>query len=715
MKLKKTSKEEENKPKLKKTGADKPALKKAKKRQEQEPVEVVEESKPKYTDLRSVMDYTRPLTIFFSGVEQESYLDILYGLGIRNFLMSYEYLKGRGIKQLKKYPDMHLFIDSGAYTYQNDPQYEQWTEEQWEKQIEEYLAWAKKHKDSIFAIADLDLQYLPNVGYEKVYEWRRKYFEPFMLDTGIPVCFIYHEDGLDVWEYMCKRYPYVGLSLAIDKVEGGSDILRQMFITAEKYNTLCQGMASTNTKLLMQYPFYTVDSTTWLAGLKYGEISVFTGTKMTRIKKNDFETKAFPMISMYQEHFDFDLIRQEDTAEMIRVNAYAFIEAEKFVRERLRSKMYWLKERVGKNDLDNLPPDFFPPCEWFFTEEVQDHKPYARKMNINPEHEDSLLYVSVATALLNWDDPQYEQLVDFFCEDDFSVLSVLHDTFVNRIVPDTHTMIDDLMDFFKACVSGEKDTLLQLGTNFDRVVKERDEKDYITDEEYDYEDVSEMEINNLSAKYLPNPKEGEEAPEISDLDDEIFEEQGIIPIRDENGKFLKGQRQVLKPKKLFSNKYPKLACDMCVNAQRCPEYKAGYVCAYNKMFQRYNTRDMADVIQAMQGIVDLSMQRLQRSMMTEVLNGGLPDPNVSQMMNQSMQLLTQLQRMYESGSQEVIRQTKVLRADGTQEMTTQVSNPQSGGILAQIFGNMNNSDEEEIEETEEPKEVVEATSEVVED
>jgi len=29
-----------------------------------------------------------------------------------------------------------------------------------------------------------------------------------------------------------------------------------------------------------------------------------------------------------------------------------------------------------------------------------------------------------------------------------------------------------------------------------------------------------------------------------------------------------------------------------------------------------------------------------------------------------------------------------LRADGTQEMTTQVSNPQSGGILEKIFGNL---------------------------
>lgn len=58
----------------------------------------------------------------------------------------------------------------------------------------------RKHKDSIFAMADLDLQYL--AGYEKVKEWREKYFEPFMLETGIPICFIYHEDGEYVWEYM---------------------------------------------------------------------------------------------------------------------------------------------------------------------------------------------------------------------------------------------------------------------------------------------------------------------------------------------------------------------------------------------------------------------------------------------------------------------------------------------------------------------------------
>ena len=103
---------------------------------------------------------------------------------------------------------------------------------------------------------------------------------------------------------------------------------------------------------------------------------------------------------------------------------------------------------------------------------------------------------------------------------------------------------------------------------------------------------------------------------------------------------------------------------------------------------------MSDIIQAMQGIADFSMQRLQRGMITEIMEGGLPDPSVTNMMNQTWGYMSQLQRMYECGSQEVIRQTKIMRADGTQEMTTQVSNPQAGGILEKIFGDMGNDKEE---------------------
>lgn len=663
-----------------------------------------EKTAPAFTDLRQVMDYTKPLTIFFSGVEYESYLDILYNLGIRNFLMSYEYLKGKGSSVFKKYSDIRLFIDSGAYTYQNDPQYESYTIEQWEEQIKTYLNWAKKHKDSIFAIADLDLQYLPNVGYETVYEWRKKYFEPFMLETGVPVCFIYHDDGLDYWEYMCKRYPYVGLSLVIDKADNGEEQLREMFRIAEKYNALCQGMASTNTRLLVDYPFYTVDSTTWNVGLKYGEISVWTGTKMTRVKKEDFETKAFPAIQQYDIPFDFDLIREEDKTEMIRVNAYAFVQAEKYVNERLKSRMYWFKAHTVKVDVDNLPEDFFPSADLLKNPNTEEIKAYAKAMNINPECDVVVDLVTGMTVFLNWDNEEYSSLKQEYLDNNAFLIEDLHDTFVNRIVPDLDTKISDIIGFFKECLSGENDKLLQFGTNFDRTVRERDS--YIEEEEEELVDVDEAVIRERVHDLIPTS--GEDTTDLDNLDREIFKKAEIVPTFDERGKFVKGQMVARKPKKMYSKKYPKFACDTCYAAAKCAEYKAGYVCAYQKMFTRFDTRNMADIIQAIQGMAEHNLARMQKSMVMEIINGTV-DPQVTAFIDQNTRLMTLLKQMYECGSAEVLRQTKVVRADGSREETVQVTNPQSGGILEKLFSNIggNKADDtttdEVVVETEEPK------------
>lgn len=657
------------------------------KKVETENVQEVESSSSdskRYTDLHQVMDYTRPLTIFFSGVEYESYLDILYDLGVRNFLMSYEYLRGKGNYVLKKYKDVHIFIDSGAYTYQNDPKYESYTLEQWEEQIETYLKWAERHKDNIFAIADLDLQYLPNVGYEQVYEWRKKYFEPFMLRTGVPVCFIYHEDGLDYWDYMCKRYPYVGLSLAIDKVENGEAQLKEMFRIAEKHNALCQGMASTNTSLLTEYPFYTVDSTTWNVGLKYGEISVWDKTRMRRIKKEDFETKAFPVISLYDRKFDFDLIREEDKTEMIKVNAYAFIQAEKYVNERLKAKMYWFKKRTHKVDVYNLPDDFFPPEQWFF-DGRQGYQSYAEKMNINPECPEAPDFVMDMTMFLNWNARGYSQLRGQYEADDYKVVTELHDLHINRIVDTPQEKIQDLIKFFRECLSGDNDSLLQYGTNFDRILKERDS--YIEDEpEYDTVDLTPEEVRVKLARCLPVPSDGVTS-EIDSLDEEIYRQVDIVPTWGADGKLLKGQTRVRKPKQVYSSKYPKFACDTCYAAQKCREYKPNHVCAFQAMFKRFDTRNQSDIIAAIQGIVNHNMVRMQRAMIIETMNGTI-DTVVSQLMDTNIRYMDMLNKMYENSSAEVLRQSRVIRGDGTVEESVQIQNPQSGGIMEKLFSSL---------------------------
>lgn len=652
-----------------------------------------DQQKPKYSNLREVMDTNRPFSMMFSGVEDDNNFQILYDMGIRNFLISYHYVQKKHLNT-SKYEEMGVkfFVDSGAFTYMSSIEHEEWTIEQWEKHIETYLRWIERHKDIVFAFASLDIEYL--VGGEQVQIWNEKYFEPFMLRTGIPVCFVYHDNATKLtWEQYCQRYPYVGISWGGVDTQGndlkyGVDRLK----IAEKHKSLVHGMAMTQTSLLTKLPFYTVDSTTWLVGLQYGEINFWTGKKMSRLKKDKWKGAMLPQV--VAKGFDEQKLLDEDKKEMIKVNVHAFIEAEAFVQEKLKSRMYWLRpdsvERT-EADLDSIK---YPSILWLDNAQNEsDWEDYAKSFNVSTEDKTMAINcVTDITVFMNWEDEEYKP----YREDIYTpeLIKELHDMWVNRIVSSDEERIADLRQFYTDVLLGKNDKLLVLGTNFDRMVKERES--YITDEEYETADVSEMDLQNTMLKYLPAPVSGSPAPEISDLDDEIFREEGIEPVRDAQGRFIKGQKQVLKPKKLYSNKYPKMACDSCINAQKCPEYKAGYACAYNKMFERFNTRDMGDIIQAMQGITEFSLVRLQRGMLTETMEGGLPDPNVTNMMNQTMGLLSQLQRMYETGSQEVIRQTKIMRADGTQEMTTQVSNPQRGGILEKIFGDIGaNKDEDD--------------------
>jgi hypothetical protein len=657
---------------------------------------------PKYTDLRQVMDYKRPFTVFYSGVEYEQYLDIIYELGVRNFLMSYEYAKGKGSGKLKKYHDMHLFIDSGAFTYQVDPKYKDWTPEQWEGQIKEYLNWARKHKDSIFAIADLDLQYLPNVGYKTVYEWRKKYFEPFMLETGIPVCFIYHEDGMDVWEYMCQRYPYVGLSLSLDKVDSSGTMLHDMFQIAKKYGAVCQGMASTRAGMLLEYPFYTVDSTTWKAGLRYGKTVVFDGKSMHEYDKDQLVTKGQAIFDRYKVKFDIQKILDNDVEEVCRASAYAFMMMEEYIQERTKHNAYWMKEKTIAVDVNNLPEDFFPPVDWFVDPLHAGMKDYAKKMNINPEYDGAYGLVYDMTIFMNWGNGEYEALEGEYLANDGKVISDLHDLFVNRIVPTQEEKLKDLIEFYRDCLSGKNEKLLQIGTNFDRVVKERES--YLEEEDKELVDLSPEEMKVKLYNLLPAP-DGEKGdmPEIEELDEEIARAANIIPVFGPDGKFIKGQVYRPAQREVYSKKYPKFACDTCRVGTKCAEYKAGYVCAYNKLFKRFNFRNMADIYEVMIGMAEHNSVRMQKAMIEETVSG-IFDPNVTSFIDQNMRLLQTMKALQEQSSAEVLRQTRVVRADGSREETVQVTNPQEGGLLEKLLkSRMGKAPVEDEDEDKPPK------------
>ena len=655
--------------------------------------------------LHEVMDKSKLFTIIFSGVENKDYYNWLYELGIRDFLMSYQYIQSNNIDMKARFKDkgVRLFIDSGAHTYQNDPKYLEKGEEFWEEQIKRYLAWVEENKEYIFAIASADYENL--VGAETVKRWYREYFEPFMLRTKIPVCFVWHQNSYADWETYCERYPYVGLSsvntegVALDLNEYSSKLK-----VAEKYGSLVHGFGMTRTSYLPKLPYFTVDSTTWLVGLQYGEINYWRGTRMSRLKKEKWKGDYLPkIINQYSEfNIDRDGLLAEEPKELIKVNALAFISAEKYIRTKLKSKMYWLKPEAVENSREDINiRDKFPSVDWLVEAKTDNWEEYCKNLNIGTDDPERALSNLVDCTVFCFWDLDNEEFQDFknsvYTEE---LINDLHDLNLNTMASSLDEKIEQLKEFYWNCVEGKDDTLLLSGSDFQRRPNEREH--YIEEETEEVVDVPKESILNdlINANLLPMKEDNG----IDELDEEIFKELDITPVRDSKGRFVKGQKKIRKPKNIYSKKFPKLMCDTCYAAQNCPEYKAGYVCAYHKMFKRFDSRNPQDIIDAMQSMVNLNMERMQRLAIFEMLDGGMPDGNLSIMIDQNMRLLSNMKAMIDNGATQVLKRETIVNSDGSSSETVTVNSP-NHSVLEQLFmKNLNNNKEDK----EKPKNVVDA-------
>lgn len=711
----------------------------------------------------------RPTSLIMSGVESDAYFDLAVGAGFDRLLMSYHYIQRKGKRWLRermqKHPHVKLMIDSGAYTFHvKEEEYKQKPVSYFDDYVKKYVEWIRANKDYIFSCVEVDIANI--VGFERVDYYRREFFEP-LKDEGILVCYVWHEwDGKQHWEEMCKKYDYVGFSLEVNNYSEAE--VMKMVNTARRYGAIVHGFALTRVELMSKIPFFSGDSTTWLVGTQYGELNWFDGRKMKRLKKDQWKT-------VYKQKFinlgaNWDLAGQENPYELIRINLLVFKEAEKYIRKRIRGKMYWfpngaklveeggektltkkLIKRVKKNneeketnrnteidekankttgmekilgtdresndlaeidrpktkyeeflelsqpkqkaifDLDEQISKL-PPIEWF-DGDCEDYLEVAKDINMETN---GLSKDDVLDILYNYcvflrdthmlDDENDQQLIEsakFLTKKD---------------VKDREQAIEALKQFYMQNLTGERNDFVVnefLPSEAPPRPKEREE--YLEDEEYELVDVPEEELK----QYLPAPKQDGSMPEVDEIDKEL-KSAGIVPVRDEKGRFLKGQKKVRKSKQLWSKHFPKLACDTCYKAGECPEYKPGHVCAYEKIFKKFKTRDLQDVIDAMTSMADLNLERMQRLMLFETLDGGMPDPSLTAMIDQNMKLLMTIKQLHENRNMIVASQKRVIREDGSEETTMTITNP-SGGILERLFMSSSNSEEKEERKDVTPK------------
>lgn len=120
---------------------------------------------------------------------------------------------------------------------------------------------------------------------------------------------------------------------------------------------------------------------------------------------------------------------------------------------------------------------------------------------------------------------------------------------------------------------------------------------------------------------------------------------------------------------------PKFACSTCTISSECPEFREGYVCAFNDAFKSFDVRSVDNVIELMRIIVNRNKERMFRAFMhEEIVSGGQLDPNVTR---QSEIVLGQLQRMVELSTKTKRIGVHVVGPGASQ---------QGGGVLSRLFG-----------------------------
>lgn len=172
-------------------------------------------------------------------------------------------------KTVQLYKDHNFLLDSGAFTYMNN---KKGHKVDWDEYITNYASFIDKHDIEHFFELDID----SIVGLKEVERLRYK-LEKLTNKQCIPV---WHKSrGKDYWLRMVKDYSYVAIGGIVTKeiMPREYRFFPWFLSEARKQDCKVHGLGFTNMKGLRKYPFYSVDSTSWLSGQKFAKIQTFNG------------------------------------------------------------------------------------------------------------------------------------------------------------------------------------------------------------------------------------------------------------------------------------------------------------------------------------------------------------------------------------------------------------------------------------------------------
>ena len=171
-----------------------------------------------------------------------------------------------------------FLLDSGAFTFMNSNK----GKVDFNQYLRDYINFINKYDIKYFFELDID----SIVGHEKVKEMRAV----LEKGTGKKCIPVWHKSrGLEEWHKLTKEYDYVGIGGIVTKEIKPKEYkyLSALLDIAKENGCKVHGLGFTKLKLLKRYRFYSVDSTSWVSGAKFGTIYMFQDGTLKSIRCKD--------------------------------------------------------------------------------------------------------------------------------------------------------------------------------------------------------------------------------------------------------------------------------------------------------------------------------------------------------------------------------------------------------------------------------------------
>lgn len=192
------------------------------------------------------------------------------------FLLSYHYFKAMDLDELVA--GMHakpmVFADSGAFSAFTQGA---------EVNLKEYAAWLKRWSHIITTYVNLDV-----IRNATATERNQRALERMGL-RPIPV--FHTGSDMKVLDRLAKRYPYIALGGMVGA--NGKACLRwaaECMRRTRQHGTAFHGFGQTRKDVIELLPWYSVDSSSWGGGHRYGSLDLWTGRKFTKVRIGDHKS-----------------------------------------------------------------------------------------------------------------------------------------------------------------------------------------------------------------------------------------------------------------------------------------------------------------------------------------------------------------------------------------------------------------------------------------